>query len=217
MSGKDIFLERQKDRDLLVNEYLIPNGIHDEKIIRILRKIPRHYLIEKQYQHEAYEDHPVPIGFQQTISQPFIVAFMTQTLQLNGTERILEIGTGSGYQSAILAELCAQLYTIEILAFLSFQTQQKLRTLGYTNIQYKIGDGFYGWSEFAPFDCIILTAAPAQIPSILIQQLKDGGTMILPLGKEGQELMKVQKRGDDIFWESLMPVSFVNMTGRIQT
>ncbi|MEC7987066.1 MAG: protein-L-isoaspartate O-methyltransferase, partial [Myxococcota bacterium] len=118
MSGRDIFSERQKDRNRLIDDFLIPNGIDDERTIQVLRKIPRHYLIEERYQAEAYEDHPVPIGFQQTISQPFIVAFMTQTLALNGTERVLEIGTGSGYQSAILAELCAELYTVEILAFL---------------------------------------------------------------------------------------------------
>jgi len=215
MSRNPIFYERQADRDALVDQFLIPNGIHDPKVIKAMRTVPRHYLVGEEGQEEAYQDYPLSIGLQQTISQPLIVAKMSQQLNIKGGERILEIGTGSGYQAAILSELGAITYSIEIFAPLSFQAQRRLHELGYTDINFRMGDGFYGWSDQAPFDGIILTTAPDQIPAPLIEQLRDGGTLISPLGKEFQQLMQLHKDGDHLHWENLGSVSFVGMVGRI--
>ena len=217
MSKHPIFLERQEERDALVDEYLIPNGIHDPRVIEAFRTVPRHALVGNKEQDEAYQDYPLSIGLQQTISQPLVVAKMTQGLGVEKGMKILEIGTGSGYQAAILRELGAEVYTVEILALLSFQAQKKLQLLGYTNIHFHIGDGYYGWPSMAPFDGVLLTAAPDQIPKPLIQQLRNNCKIILPLGKETQQLMEVRKEGDDFHWDNLGPVSFVGMVGRVDS
>jgi len=215
MSKHPIFYERQEDRDNLVDQFLIPSGITDPNVIKAMRTVPRHFLVGKEAQEEAYNDYPLSIGLQQTISQPLVVAKMSQQLQIQGGERVLEIGTGSGYQAAILCELGAETYSVEIFAPLSFEAQKRLKEIGYSNINFRIGDGFYGWLEQAPFDAIILTTAPDQIPAPLIEQLKEGGTLISPLGKEVQQLMQLHKRGDNLHWENLGPVSFVGMVGRV--
>ena len=210
-----IFKERQEDRNQLVDTYLIPNGIHDHRVITAMKTVPRHYLVPEDTRDEAYNDYPLSIGFQQTISQPFVVAKMTQQLNITKGVRVLEIGTGSGYQAAILRELGAKVYSIEIFAPLSFRAQQLLNELGYDNIEFKIGDGYYGWSDQAPFDAIIMTTAPDRIPQNLISQLKEKGDFILPLGKETQHLLHIQKEGEQLHWQNLGPVSFVGMVGRI--
>ena len=210
-----IFNERQEDREQLVEKYLIPNGIHDPRVIAAMKTVPRHYLVDTDSQNEAYNDYPLSIGFQQTISQPFVVAKMTQHLNITEGERVLEIGTGSGYQAAVLRELGALVYSIEILAPLSFRAQQHLAELGYDNIEFRIGDGYYGWADQAPFDAIIMTTAPDHIPQKLIAQLKEKGNFILPLGKDSQHLLYIQKEGEQLHWENLGPVSFVGMVGRI--
>ena len=217
MSKNIIFEQRQEERDALVNEYLIPNGIHDPRVIEAFRRVPRHALVSKKEQDEAYQDYPLSIGLQQTISQPLVVAKMTQGLNIRKGMNILEIGTGSGYQAAILHELGAIVYTVEILALLSFQAQKNLNELDYTNIHYHIGDGYYGWPSMAPFDGILLTAAPEQIPKPLIDQLKNECKLILPMGKETQHLMEITKNGEDLRWENLGPVSFVGMVGRVDS
>ena len=198
-----------------MDQFLIPKGIHDQKVIKAMRTVPRHHLVGKEEKEEAYNDYPLSIGLQQTISQPLVVAKMTQQLGIKKGDKILEVGTGSGYQAAILHELGAKVYSIEILALLSFQAQQRLAELGYSGIEFRIGDGYYGWPDMAPFDGILLTAAPDQIPKPLIEQLRDGGTLIIPLGKESQQLMQVQKEKDNLHWENLGPVSFVGMVGRV--
>ena len=210
-----IFKERQEDREQLVEQYLIPNGIHDPKVIAAMKTVPRHHLVAADIQEEAYNDYPLSIGFQQTISQPLVVAKMTQQLNISEGERVLEIGTGSGYQAAILRELGAKVYSIEIFAPLSFRAQHLLEELGYDDILFRIGDGYYGWPEQAPFDAIIMTTAPDRIPQNLIDQLKEKGGLILPLGKESQNLLHIQKDGDQLHWQNLGPVSFVGMVGRI--
>ena len=215
MSRNPIFYEKQEERDALVDQYLIPHGITDPNVISAMRCVPRHFLVDKEQQDRAYHDYPLSIGLQQTISQPWVVAKMTQQLKVQKGMRILEVGTGSGYQAAILQELGAEVYSIEILALLSFQAQIKLQTIGYKDISFKIGDGYYGWPEMAPFDGILVTAAADQIPKPLIDQLADGGVMIIPLGKETQQLIQITKNAEELQWEQLSPVSFVGMVGRV--
>ena len=211
-----IFQEKQAERHHLVDTALRARDITCPKVLAAMEKIPRHYFVPDDFQNAAYRDHPLPIAKEQTISQPYIVAAMTQALQLTGNEKILEIGTGSGYQTAVLAEIVAQVYTLEIHRHLSLEAQSKLSSLGYENIQYRNIDGYDGWPEEAPFDAIIVTAAPPKIPKKLIHQLKDGGKMIIPVGSYQQELLLIQKDFGDIEWERLMPVVFVPMTGKAQ-
>ncbi|WP_244531904.1 protein-L-isoaspartate(D-aspartate) O-methyltransferase [Nitrosomonas aestuarii] len=189
----------------------------DKKVVKALAKVPRHEFVPKNLQYAAYENRPLPIGHGQTISQPYIVAIMTNLLQVEKNDRVLEIGTGSGYQIAVLAELVDKAYSIEIIEPLGKQTKTLLQRLGYNNIALKIGDGYYGWEEHAPFDAIIVTAAASHIPPPLIKQLKPGGRMVVPVGSRFmvQELLLVQKSDKgEISTRQLLPVGFVPLTGK---
>ncbi len=207
------------DRARMVREQLAApeRDIKDPAVLRVLRKVPRHRFVPKEVMSAAYYDRPLPIGYGQTISQPYVVAFMTEQLGLKPTERVLEIGTGSGYQAAILAELAAEVYTIEIIAPLAARAQATLAELGYRNTHVRAGDGYRGWPEAAPFDAIIVTCAPEKVPQPLIDQLKDGGRMIIPVGPVfDQELILLRKRGGRIKRQAVLPVRFVPMTGRAE-
>lgn len=198
----------------MVEEQIIARGIRDERVIQAMLKVERDQFVPENLRQFAYEDRPLPIGYGQTISQPYIVALMTSLLGLKGDEKVLEIGTGSGYQAAILAELTKEVYTIEIIPQLAKQAESRLKKLGYKNVKVKCGDGFEGWPEYAPFDCIIVTCAPEEIPPLLIQQLKEGGRMVIPVGKFWQELKLVVKENDKIKIKDIIPVRFVPMIRR---
>jgi len=201
-------------RERMVKNQLMPRGITDKGVLAAMAKIHRHLFMEEAMIGEAYNDHPLPIGHKQTISQPYIVALMTQALELTGKERTLEVGTGSGYQTAILAELSEKVYTIERIRPLMEKSRLLLDGLDYTNILFKAFDGTLGWKEFAPFDAIIVTAGSPGIPQPLIDQLDDGGRMVVPVGdKSSQDLIRVTRNGDDIKEENLGGCRFVDLVG----
>ena len=201
-------------REKMVKNQLIARGIKDEGVLQAMGKIPRHLFIEDALYGEAYNDHPVPIGEKQTISQPYIVALMTEALELKGDENTLEIGTGSGYQTAILAELSSRVYTIERIKSLLGNARKLLSQLGYDNILFRAFDGTLGWKEYAPFDAIMVTAGAPHIAKPLIDQLADNGRMIIPVGdRYTQELIKVVRRGKDLEQKSLGGCRFVNLIG----
>jgi protein-L-isoaspartate(D-aspartate) O-methyltransferase len=192
-------------------------GITDARVLAAMEKVPRHKFVPIELRSRAYEDGPLPIGHEQTISQPFVVAFMTEKLDLRPTDRVLEIGTGSGYQAAVLAELVAEVHTIEIIEPLARRAEADLKELGYTNIHVRIGDGFYGWPEAAPFGVVIVTCAPERVPQPLIDQLKDGGRMIVPVGEIGaQELVMFRKHDGKLEKRAVLNVRFVPMTGEAE-
>ncbi len=204
--------EYVQQREQMVENQLIPRGITDKNTLRAMRETPRHLFIPSAAQRRfAYQDRPLPIGYGQTISQPYIVAYMTQIIEPKSDYRVLEIGTGSGYQAAVLAEIVDEVYTIEIVEELGKHSIKVFDKLEYENVDVKIDDGYYGWEEYAPFDAIVVTAAAEHIPPPLIEQLKDGGKMIIPVGSpfHTQQLMLVEKDGDDIITKNLMPVRFV--------
>ncbi|MCX8118192.1 MAG: protein-L-isoaspartate(D-aspartate) O-methyltransferase [Desulfobacterota bacterium] len=203
----------KKMREKMVETQIKQRGVKDERVLAAMLKVERHRFVPEEYQALAYSDQPLPIGEGQTISQPYIVALMTELLELKGEEKVLEVGTGSGYQAAILAELAKEVYTIEILETLATSARRLLQELGYPNIQVKAGDGYLGWPEAAPFDAIIVTCAPDHIPVPLIEQLKEGGRLVLPVGTHAQELKKVIKRSGKIETIDVIPVIFVPMTG----
>jgi len=200
-------------REKMVETQIKARGVKDPRVLSVLRKVERHRFVPERYLDSAYSDQPLPIGEGQTISQPYIVALMTELLELNGNEKVLEIGTGSGYQAAILAELAKEVYTIEIVESLASAAKERLSELGYQNIKVKAGDGYLGWPEAAPFDAIIVTAAPDHIPKPLIDQLKEGGRMVVPVGSHAQELIKIVKRSGKMETTNVIPVLFVPMTG----
>ena len=201
-------------RERMVKNQLIPRGIKDERVLEAMGKIPRHLFIEEALAGEAYNDHPVPIGEKQTISQPYIVALMTETLELKGDENTLEIGTGSGYQTAILAELSSRVYTVERIKSLLVNARKLLAELGYSNILFKAFDGTLGWNEYAPFDAIMVTAGAPSLPEPLMDQLADNGRMIVPVGdRYSQELIKVIRKGNSLEQENLGGCRFVNLIG----
>ncbi|RLB44259.1 MAG: protein-L-isoaspartate O-methyltransferase [Deltaproteobacteria bacterium] len=201
-------------RERMVKTQLIPRGITDKRVLEAMMKVPRHLFVEEALRGEAYNDHPLPIGHKQTISQPYIVALMTQALDLKGNEHTLEIGTGSGYQTAILAELSEKVYTIERIRPLLEQARKRLWDLGYTNILFKAFDGTLGWEEHAPFDAIIVTAGAPRIPQPLVDQLADGGRLVIPVGgKFSQELIKVVKRNGELIQKNLGGCRFVDLIG----
>ena len=190
------------------------DGITDQRVLAAMAKVPRHEFVPEEYLFAAYEDRPVPIGCGQTISQPFVVALMTELLELQESDRVLEIGAGSGYQAAILAELVKDVYTVEIIAELAARAEKTLRALGYTNVKFKTGDGYSGWPEESPFDAIIVTAAPEEVPPPLWEQLAEGGRMVIPLGPPHgvQTLWKYTKQGKDFVAENHGWVRFVPFT-----
>ncbi len=204
-------------RARMVDTQIAARGVRDPRVLAAMRKVPRHLFVAESERARAYEDHPVPIGDNQTISQPYIVALMTELLELPPKARVLEIGTGSGYQSAVLGEMAAEVYSIEILPELAKAAGDKLRELGYTNVVVREGDGYRGWAEHAPFDGIIVTAAPERIPEPLIEQLSPGGKMVIPVGGFFQELKVFAKDKDGRVTErDIIPVRFVPMTGEIE-
>lgn len=195
----------------MVKKQIELRGIHDKNTLNAMRTVERHLFVPRINRDRAYEDRPLPIGYGQTISQPYIVAYMTDLLDVESGDTILEIGTGSGYQAAVLAEIVSQVYTIEIIEKLGLSAKERLNNLKYNRVEVKIGDGYYGWEEHAPFDAIVVTAASEYIPPPLIDQLKDGGKMIIPIGSpfSVQTLMLVKKSGEKITTHNLMLVRFV--------
>jgi protein-L-isoaspartate(D-aspartate) O-methyltransferase len=201
-------------RKRMVKNQLITRDIKDKGVLEVMGRIPRHLFIEEALAGEAYNDHPVPIGEKQTISQPYIVALMTEALELKGDENTLEIGTGSGYQTAILAELSSRVYTIERIKSLLVNARKLLAELGYSNILFKAFDGTLGWKEYAPFDAIMVTAGAPSLPGPVMDQLADNGRMIIPVGdRYTQELIKVIRKGESLEQESLGGCRFVNLIG----
>lgn len=197
----------------MVREQIEARGVRSVRVLQAMRAVPRHEFVPPQLQAQAYEDYPLPIGLSQTISQPYIVALMTELLEPRKEDRVLEIGTGSGYQAAVLSPLVQHVYTIELLEELAVSARQRLRRLGYTNVEVRAGDGYAGWPEQAPFDKIIVTAAPESIPQTLLDQLKPGGLMVIPAGPSGDQDLKVvekDKKGATKT-RSVLPVRFVPM------
>lgn len=205
-------------RNKMVDRQIVSRGVNDERVIEAMRAVPRHEFVPQHSAQAAYEDHPLPVGEGQTISQPYIVALMTELCRLNGTEKVLEVGTGSGYQAAILAHLAEEVYSLEIVESLYKKALQKLDELGYTNIHMVLGNGFRGLPDKAPFDAILLTAAPPKIPKPLIRQLKDdGGRLVAPVGTFSQELVVLTKENGEVNTEHVTYVQFVPMVnGRKQ-
>jgi protein-L-isoaspartate(D-aspartate) O-methyltransferase len=201
-------------RNDMVRMQLEARGISHQHTLEAMRKVERHLFVPTQYEKQAYNDHPLPIGYNQTISQPYIVASMTQLLEPRKDDRVLEIGTGSGYQAAVLAEIVKEVYTIEIVEELGERTKERMQRMGYNNVKVIIGDGYKGFEEKAPFDAIIVTAASKHIPPPLIKQLKEGGRMIIPVGSpsEVQTLVLLKKRKGKITKSKLIPVRFVPLT-----
>ncbi len=204
---------RQLERDQMVDTQIVAGGITDQKVIEAMRRVPRHRFMPEEKSEDAYGDFPLPIGYGQTISQPYIVAYMTQALNLKPDEKVLEIGTGSGYQAAILAELVSKVFTIEIVEPLAALAKKTLEDLGYENVVVRAGDGYKGWPEESPFDAVILTAAPKQVPAPLLEQLAIGGRLIVPVGDYPQRLLLIHRTEDGFKEKELLPVAFVPMTG----
>ena len=192
-------------------------GITDERVLDAMKRVPRHEFVPEDMRDRAYEDRPLPIGEGQTISQPYVVAFMTEKLDPQPEDRVLEIGTGSGYQAAVLAELVKEVYTIEIVPKLARKAARDLERLGYQNIHTRTGDGYQGWPEAAPFEAVIVTCAPEDVPEPLVGQVKDGGRMIIPVGPAGdQKLILLRKLGGRLQQDAVLPVRFVPMTGEAE-
>ncbi len=207
-----------RDRQQMVEQDIRGRGVKDPLVLDVMGKVKRHLFVDSSYRSSAYEDHPLPIGEGQTISQPYVVALMTEALRLRPGDRVLEIGTGSGYQAAVLAEIVSEVYTIEIRKALADKAGQLLLDLGYQNVNVKWGDGYFGWEDRAPFDAIIITAAANHIPPPLIKQLREGGRLIVPLGSTVyfQTLTLATKRKGELDVLQMSPVAFVPMTGEMQ-
>jgi protein-L-isoaspartate(D-aspartate) O-methyltransferase len=199
----------------MVSQQIEGRGVKDQAVLEVMRRVPRHRFVPADVVSMAYEDHPLPIGYGQTISQPYIVGLMTEALKVKPGDRVLEIGTGSGYQAAILAELGAEVYTIEILPELAQQAAERLRSMGYEKVQVRNADGYFGWPDHAPYDAIIVTAAPDHLPQPLVSQLRDGGRLIVPIGPQGavQTLWRFDKSEGEIKASNLGEVMFVPLTG----
>ena len=213
--AKDLYIQK---RMAMVEKDIRGRGVRDPKVLAVMEKVPRHLFVDEYLRDKAYADHPLPIGEGQTISQPYVVALMTEALRLKPTDRALEIGAGSGYQAAVLAEIVKEVYTIEIRKGLAEKADKRLKELGYKNITVKYGDGYFGDNEQAPFDAIIITAAANHIPAPLIKQLKEGGRLIIPVGSTiyYQILILATKKKGELDVEQLMPVAFVPMVGEVQ-
>jgi len=205
------------ERERMVQQQLRTRGIKDERVLAAIAKVPREEFVPQDSRAASYDDGPLPIGYDQTISQPYIVAFMTEQLRPKTSDRVLEVGTGSGYQAAILAELVAEVYTIEIVEALAKNAEATLQRLGYKNMHVKVGDGYKGWPEYAPFDAIIVTCAPDKVPQLLTDQLKDGGRMVIPVGERfAQQLYLLEKKNGQLKESVTLPVRFVPMMGEAQ-
>ncbi len=205
-------------KQAMLEQDIKARGVNDKRVLAAMAKVPRHLFVDEYLRPRAYEDYPLPIGEGQTISQPYVVALMTEALKLKPTDRVLEIGTGSGYQAAVLAEVVKEVYTIEIRKGLAESAAKRLQSLGYKNVAVRYADGYYGWREHAPFDAIIITAAANHIPPPLIKQLKEGGRLIVPLASTVyfQTLTLATKRKGELDVEQLIPVTFVPMVGEVE-
>jgi protein-L-isoaspartate(D-aspartate) O-methyltransferase len=208
------FAEPSHPRRVMVEEQLRPRGIRSDRVLAAMGEVPRHLFVPPGLARFAYDDRPLPIGHEQTISQPYIVAFMADVSGIQPGDKVLEVGTGSGYQAAVLARLGKEVYTIEIVQALGEQARARLAELGFKNVHVRIGDGYRGWPEAAPFDVIHVTAAPDHVPQPLIDQLRVGGRMIIPVGTGVQELVRLTKTPSGVVREKLMPVRFVPLTGQ---
>jgi len=206
--------EYETERRRMVDEQLRPRGILDDSVLKAMEKVPRHKFVPDPLKYKAYADHPLPIGLNQTISQPAIVAYMTEAADISKGEKVLEIGTGSGYQAAILGELAKEVYTIEIIPELAERAGRVLKELGYRNVLVKAGNGYLGWPEHAPFDAIVVTAAPDEVPKALIEQLAINGKMVIPVGTTNQEMVLIKKTQKGVTEKRTIPVRFVPMTGK---
>ena len=207
-------LDFDEQRDRMVKEHLLGRDIRDPRVLEAMRSVPRHLFISPEYAVHAYADSPLPIGNEQTISQPYIVALMTQLLNLKGGEKVLEIGTGSGYQAAILGFLAGEVHSVERIPPLARQAEVTLRQIGMKNVSVHIGDGTRGWAECAPYDCIVVSAAAPRVPTALLEQLVDGGLLVIPVGGRGnQTLQRLQRKGQDYETEIIVPVAFVPLKG----
>jgi protein-L-isoaspartate(D-aspartate) O-methyltransferase len=204
----------KKRREELVSQSIEKRGVKDQAVLKSMKSVPRHSFVPENNVSRAYDDRPLGIGYGQTISQPFIVAYMTEAIQPKPEYKVLEVGTGSGYQAAVLAEIVEEVYTIEIIPELGNAATAKLKELGYKNVNVKVSDGYFGWPEHGPYDAIIVTAAAEFVPPPLIEQLKDGGKIIIPIGSPymNQMLMLIEKKGKKITTKSLLPVVFVPFT-----
>jgi protein-L-isoaspartate(D-aspartate) O-methyltransferase len=200
----------------MVRDQIAARGVRDERVLAALRAVPRHDFVPDALDEAAYEDRPLPIGDGQTISQPYIVGIMTELARVGPASKVLEIGTGSGYQAAVLAEVAGEVYSIEIVEPLARRAAETLRRLGYQRIHLRIGDGYAGWPEAAPFDAIVVTAAPPKVPQPLVEQLKVGGRLVIPVGDRWQELVVITRTADGATEERHFPVAFVPMTGEAQ-
>ena len=199
-------------RHQMVKEQIAARGIKEKAVIKAMQRVERHLFVPSQFQHLAYSDSPLPIGFGQTISQPYIVGIMTQLLDINSKSKVLEIGTGSGYQAAILGEICKEVYSIEIVEGLALKAKSTIEALSYDNLELKWGDGYMGWEEHAPFDAIIVTCSPSKIPQPLINQLGEGGTLVIPIGEKNvKSLVLLKKIDGDLVRKDVIPVRFVPM------
>jgi protein-L-isoaspartate(D-aspartate) O-methyltransferase len=204
----------EKERGRMVDEQIAGRGVKDERVLAVMRKIPRHEFLPEGIRGMAYNDSALPLGEGQTMSQPYMVALMTELLGLKGAERVLEIGTGSGYQAAVLAELCQKVYTVERIKTIADKARATLDRLGYKSVAIKIYDGTYGWKEMAPYDAIIVTAGSPDIPAPLVEQLKEGGRMVIPVGdRYGQQLITVVKTAEGMITERSIPCVFVPLIG----
>lgn len=204
----------KKERRKMVEDQIRSRGIENAAVLQALRKVPRHLFVPENLRDQAYRDTPLPIGLDQTISQPAIVAYMTEAAEISKKDKVLEIGTGSGYQAAVLGEVAGEVYSIEILPEMAERASNTLKDLGYTNVFVKAGNGYLGWPEQAPFDAIIVTAAPAEIPQALVDQLAIGGKMVIPVGTNIQEMVVITKTKKGVTEKRTMPVRFVPMTGK---
>jgi len=207
---------QRQARERMVREQIANRGVRDARVLAAMRKVPRHLFVPEEFQTSAYSDTPLPIGHKQTISQPYIVAFMSEAMELKPQDRVLEIGTGSGYQAAILAELVREVYSIEIVEPLGKESAARLKDLGYERVKLRIGDGYRGWPEAAPFDAIIVTAAPDHVPPALVEQLRVGGRLVLPVGSFTQDLLRIRRKVKGVVRENLLPVRFVPMVGEAE-
>jgi protein-L-isoaspartate(D-aspartate) O-methyltransferase len=196
-------------RARMVAEQIEARGVRDPRVLAAVRKVPRHLFVPLSLRDDAYDDSPLPIGLGQTISQPYIVAYMTELLQLEPAHRVLEIGTGSGYQAAVLAELVSEVYSVELLPELAERARTTLQAAGYTKVHLRTGDGYLGWPEHAPFDRIVVTAAPAEVPGALVDQLSEGGRLVIPVGTASQYIRVITRRGGRVSDETTIPVRFV--------
>jgi len=209
-------VDRSAERERMVTQQIEARGVEDPRVLEAMRRVPRHAFVPRSQAPQAYADHPLPIGHDQTISQPFIVAIMAELAEVDPGDRVLEVGTGSGYGAAVLGELAAEVYSIEILEPLALRAAATLKRLGYARIHVRAGDGYAGWPDAAPFDAIVVTAAAPRVPPLLLEQLAEGGRLVIPVGDALQQLEVHTRTADGVLRRRVFPVRFVPMTGEIR-